>query len=84
MLFKSKELFRQMLSLFGLLYVGRFPNFRFGINHFRDWKELLETDHPLIFDEGTNKLIRTDAKNITPAMKTLIAGEWKKGGIPEL
>ena len=32
----------------------------------------------------SNKLIGTDPKNIAPAMKTLFAGEWKKGEIPEL
>lgn len=54
MLFKSKEFFRKILSLFGLLYVGRSANYRFGINHFRDWNELLNTDKPLIIDVGAN------------------------------
>ena len=54
LLFKSKELFRKILSLFGLLYVGRAANHRFEINHFRDWNELLETNQPLIIDVGAN------------------------------
>lgn len=42
------------------------------------------TERPETITVGTNELIGTDPKNITPAMKTLFAGEWKKGGIPEL
>ena len=42
------------------------------------------TERPETITVGTNELIGTDPKNIAPAMKTLFAGEWKKGGIPEL
>ena len=42
------------------------------------------TERPETVIVGTNELIGTNPKNIAPAMKTLFAGEWKKGGIPEL
>jgi len=42
------------------------------------------TERPETITVGTNELIGTDPKNIAPAMKTLFAGEWKKGVIPEL
>jgi len=42
------------------------------------------TERPETCTTGTNELIGTDPKAIAPAMKTLFAGEWKKGGIPEL
>ena len=42
------------------------------------------TERPITVTVGTNELIGTDPKHIAPAMKTLFAGEWKKGGIPEL
>ena len=42
------------------------------------------TERPETITIGTNELIGTDPKNIAPAMKTLFAGDWKKGGIPEL
>jgi UDP-N-acetylglucosamine 2-epimerase (non-hydrolysing) len=42
------------------------------------------TERPETITVGTNELIGTDPKNIAPAMKILFAGEWKKGGIPEL
>jgi UDP-N-acetylglucosamine 2-epimerase (non-hydrolysing) len=42
------------------------------------------TERPETITVGTNELIGADPKNIAPAMKTLFAGEWKKGGIPEL
>ena len=42
------------------------------------------TERPETITVGTNELIGTDPKNIAPAMKMLFAGEWKKGGIPEL
>ena len=40
------------------------------------------TERPETITVGTNELIGTDPKNIAPVMKTLFAGEWKKGGIP--
>ena len=42
------------------------------------------TERPETITIGTNELIGTDPKKIAPAMKALFAGEWKKGGIPEL
>ena len=42
------------------------------------------TERPETITVGTNELIGTDPQNIAPAMKTLFAGEWKKGGIPGL
>jgi UDP-N-acetylglucosamine 2-epimerase (non-hydrolysing) len=42
------------------------------------------TERPETITVGTNELIGTDAKNIAPALKRLFAGDWKKGGIPEL
>ena len=42
------------------------------------------TERPETITVGTNELIGTKPKNIAPAMKTLFAGDWKKGGIPEL
>ena len=42
------------------------------------------TERPETITIGTNELIGTDPKNIAPAMKTLFAGEWKKGSVPEL
>ncbi|MDC1225430.1 UDP-N-acetylglucosamine 2-epimerase (non-hydrolyzing), partial [Schleiferiaceae bacterium] len=42
------------------------------------------TERPETITVGTNELIGTDPQNIAPAMKKLFAGEWKKGGIPEL
>ena len=42
------------------------------------------TERPETITIGTNELIGTDPKNIAPAMKTLFAGEWKRGGIPVL
>lgn len=42
------------------------------------------TERPETITIGTNELIGTNPKSIAPAMKTLFAGDWKKGGIPEL
>jgi UDP-N-acetylglucosamine 2-epimerase (non-hydrolysing) len=42
------------------------------------------TERPETITEGTNELIGTDPKNISPAFEKLFAGRWKKGGIPEL
>jgi UDP-N-acetylglucosamine 2-epimerase (non-hydrolysing) len=33
---------------------------------------------------GTNELIGTDPAALKPALDRLFAGQWKKGGIPEL
>ena len=33
---------------------------------------------------GTNELIGTDPAALAPALDKLFAGQWKKGGIPEM
>lgn len=42
------------------------------------------TERPETITIGTNELIGTNPKAIKPAMEKLFAGNWKKGGIPEL
>ena len=42
------------------------------------------TERPETISIGTNELIGTDPAAIKPALNKLFAGEWKKGGIPEL
>ena len=42
------------------------------------------TERPETVTIGTNELIGTNPKYIAPALKALFAGNWKKGGIPEL
>jgi UDP-N-acetylglucosamine 2-epimerase (non-hydrolysing) len=42
------------------------------------------TERPETVTAGTNELIGTDPVAIKPVMRRLFAGEWKKGGIPEL
>ena len=42
------------------------------------------TERPETITIGTNELIGTNPENIKPYMDKLFAGEWKKGGIPEL
>jgi UDP-N-acetylglucosamine 2-epimerase (non-hydrolysing) len=42
------------------------------------------TERPETITLGTNELIGTDPSAIKPALQKLFAGEWKKGGIPEL
>jgi len=42
------------------------------------------TERPETIKIGTNELIGTDPAAIKPALTKLFAGEWKKGGIPEL
>lgn len=42
------------------------------------------TERPETVTAGTNELIGTDPAAIKPVMGRLFAGEWKKGGIPEL
>jgi UDP-N-acetylglucosamine 2-epimerase (non-hydrolysing) len=41
------------------------------------------TERPETCTVGTNELLGTDPSAIGPAMKRLLAGEWKKGSIPE-
>ncbi|MGK0174660.1 MAG: UDP-N-acetylglucosamine 2-epimerase (non-hydrolyzing) [Ulvibacter sp.] len=42
------------------------------------------TERPETVTLGTNEIVGTDPMNIVPYLKTLISGDWKKGGIPEL
>lgn len=42
------------------------------------------TERPETVTIGTNELIGTDPKALKPALEKLYAGQWKKGGIPEL
>ena len=42
------------------------------------------TERPETCTVGTNELLGTDPAAIAPAFKKLMAGQWKKGGIPEL
>lgn len=42
------------------------------------------TERPETITIGTNELLGVAPSAIEPAMKKLFAGEWKKGGIPEL
>lgn len=42
------------------------------------------TERPETCTVGTNELIGTNPAAIKPALEKLFAGEWKKGGIPEL
>lgn len=41
------------------------------------------TERPETISIGTNELLGTDPAALGPALKTLFAGGWKKGGIPE-
>jgi UDP-N-acetylglucosamine 2-epimerase (non-hydrolysing) len=41
------------------------------------------TERPETVTVGTNELIGTDPAKLGPALARLMAGEWKKGGIPE-
>ena len=42
------------------------------------------TERPETCTVGTNELLGTDPKRIAPAFAKLFAGNWKKGGIPEM
>jgi UDP-N-acetylglucosamine 2-epimerase (non-hydrolysing) len=41
------------------------------------------TERPETVTTGTNELIGTDPAKLSPALDRLMAGQWKKGGIPE-
>jgi len=41
------------------------------------------TERPETVTMGTNELIGTDPANLAPALARLMAGQWKKGAIPE-
>lgn len=42
------------------------------------------TERPETITIGTNELIGTNPDAIKPALQKLFAGEWKKGGVPEM
>ena len=42
------------------------------------------TERPETVTIGTNELIGTDTAKLAPALASLMAGKWKKGGIPEM
>ena len=42
------------------------------------------TERPETCTIGTNELIGTNPANIAPALRTLYAGQWKKGSVPPL
>jgi UDP-N-acetylglucosamine 2-epimerase (non-hydrolysing) len=42
------------------------------------------TERPETIAVGTNELIGTNPKSIQPVLEKLFAGNWKKGGVPEL
>jgi UDP-N-acetylglucosamine 2-epimerase (non-hydrolysing) len=42
------------------------------------------TERPETVAIGTNELIGTDPSALPPVLDRLFAGDWKKGGIPEL
>lgn len=42
------------------------------------------TERPETVTMGTNELLGTNPEAIAPAMKRLLSGQWKKGGIPPL
>ncbi len=42
------------------------------------------TERPETVNVGTNELIGTNPNAIAPTLAKLFAGEWKKGGIPEM
>jgi UDP-N-acetylglucosamine 2-epimerase (non-hydrolysing) len=42
------------------------------------------TERPETCEIGTNELIGTNPENLEPALRRLLSGNWKKGGIPEL
>lgn len=41
------------------------------------------TDKPETVDIGTNELVGTDTAAIASAMRRLVSGNWKKGGVPD-
>jgi UDP-N-acetylglucosamine 2-epimerase (non-hydrolysing) len=42
------------------------------------------TERPETITEGTNELLGTNPAALKPALEKLFAGNWKKGGIPQL
>jgi UDP-N-acetylglucosamine 2-epimerase (non-hydrolysing) len=41
------------------------------------------TERPETITIGTNELIGSDPSGLAPALARLMAGEWKKGSVPE-
>jgi UDP-N-acetylglucosamine 2-epimerase (non-hydrolysing) len=41
------------------------------------------TERPETVTVGTNELIGTDPAALAPALERLLAGQWKRGGIPD-
>lgn len=41
------------------------------------------TERPETVTIGTNELVGTDPRNLAPALARLLAGAWKRGGVPE-
>ncbi len=42
------------------------------------------TERPETVTVGTNELIGTDPADLAPALARVMAGQWKKGAIPDL
>jgi UDP-N-acetylglucosamine 2-epimerase (non-hydrolysing) len=42
------------------------------------------TERPETVSVGTNELVGTNPANVGPALARVLAGQWKRGGIPEL
>lgn len=42
------------------------------------------TERPETCTVGTNELVGTNPENLKPALRRVMSGQWKKGGIPEL
>lgn len=42
------------------------------------------TERPETVTQGTNELLGTDPSALAPALDRVFAGQWKRGGIPEL
>lgn len=42
------------------------------------------TERPETITVGTNELVGTDPIAIGPALRRMVAGQWKRGAIPEL
>ncbi|MBO1111432.1 non-hydrolyzing UDP-N-acetylglucosamine 2-epimerase [Bordetella petrii] len=42
------------------------------------------TERPETVSEGTNELVGNDLTKLSEAINSIVRGEWKKGGIPEL
>ncbi len=43
-----------------------------------------ETERPITVEAGTNEVVGVTAETILPAVDRVLAGQWKKGRVPEL